>query len=101
MAMSAKSEAGIARLLTLVDTLAVTMAQGFANIDVRLTAVEGNVATLTCRMDANEQAISRLRNDIDRRFDRMDERFDGMDRRFDAIDIRFERLEGPKRKRDR
>lgn len=85
--MSSKSEAGIARLLILVDTLAVNMAQGLANIDGRFGALEG-------RMRANELAISRLRNDIDKRFDRMDERFD-------AIDIRFERLERPKRKRDR
>ena len=42
-----------------------------------------------------------LRDDMNRRFDRVDERFDdvyarfdSMDERFDQMDVRFDRLEG-------
>ncbi len=41
MAMSLQAKADVARILTLVDTLAVNMAKGFANIDVRLERIDG------------------------------------------------------------
>ena len=127
--MNSQNEADIARLLTLVDTLAVNMVSGFARIDATFAEHAVTAATLRADMNRRFDAIDERfdRNDerfdrMDARFDRMDERFDRMDERFDRMDERFDRmdarfdgvdaaigelgtrvgpLERPKRKRDR
>ncbi len=98
--MNSQNEADIARLLTLVDTLAVNMVSGFARIDATFAEHAVTAATLRADMNRRFDAIDERfdRNDerfdrMDARFDRMDERFDRMDERFDRMDERFDRMD--------
>ncbi len=49
---------------------------------------------LNGKFDVFGQALTGLREHMDRRFEHADQRFDQMDRRFDALEGRVDRVEG-------
>ncbi len=56
----------------------------------RLDDLKGQVETLETRTDAG---FRDLRQEMDRRFDKVDERFDKVDERFDKVDERFDKVD--------
>jgi len=63
------------------------------DVDERMAYVEGRLEEQSLSMTDLREAVVRLEDRMERRFEAVDRRFDAVDRRFDAVDRRFDRLE--------